>query len=56
MIYVVTNPDRGWDCVCGVYDAQSENEVKKIYCEETATTIEEFEENYIVHGPHNISK
>ena len=28
-IYVVTNPEAGWDCVNGVYKAENEEQVKK---------------------------
>lgn len=28
-IFVVTNPESGWDCVRGVYEAESEEQLKK---------------------------
>lgn len=28
-IYVVTNPESGWDCVKGVYEVESEEKLKE---------------------------
>jgi hypothetical protein len=55
MIYVITNPELGWDCVCGVYNADSEQQVAESYVEQTnlkeGQTAEEWmeEHNYIIH-------
>lgn len=57
-IYVVTAPENGCDCVCGVYQAKSELAVMEQYCIENGYdkeyNITDFEQwfddnNYIVH-------
>jgi hypothetical protein len=55
-IYVVTNPERGWDCVCGVYSAESEDKVYKYFASEhygkddiTDEDIERIKSTYVVH-------
>lgn len=55
MIYIITNPELGWDCVCGVYEADSEQQVAEYYVEASSLkedqTAEEWmeENNYIIH-------
>jgi len=54
-IFVVTCPEAGWDCVCGVYEANSEKEVaEQYYAENNVDDIESAENwmdenNYIIH-------
>jgi hypothetical protein len=53
-IYVVTNPTEGWDCVCGVYQGNSEEEVMKQYIAKYGEEVEDVEKwfednNLIVH-------
>lgn len=54
-IFVVTCPENGWDCVCGVYEANSENDVAEQYCSQNNIgNIESAENwmdenNYIIH-------
>lgn len=55
MIYIITNPELGWDCVCGVYEADSKQQVAEYYVKASSLkedqTAEEWMEeyNYIIH-------
>jgi len=58
-VYVVTDPQAGWDCVRGVYLAENEEEVYTfLYYDRhgpgteppTRQQLEEMEEIYIVHS------
>lgn len=53
--YVVTRPDLGWDCVVGLYRANSESEVHEYLCEEKDITLEESEERYVLHE-HDVTE
>ena len=44
-IYVVTNPEDGWDCVRKVFKAPSEEEVKEYLLKEYT---EDFIENHLI--------
>ena len=50
-IYVVTNPENGWDCVVGVYEAESEEAVKKYLLWELGydEEPEDWEDRRIIH-------
>lgn len=56
-IFVVTNPELGWDCVVGVYKANSEEEVADYFVKNRDIKLEEDEtsedwmenENYVIH-------
>ena len=55
MIYVITNPELGWDCICGIYEADSQQQVAENYVDEEdlkeGQTPEEWMEdnNYVIH-------
>lgn len=55
-IFVVTQPENGWDCVRGVYRADSEEDVYKFIAEERGVDInnEELRDTVIVHEKCNI--
>lgn len=59
-IYVVTSPELGWDCVCGVYEADSEEEVAENFVieqelEEDQTPLGWMEEHsYVIHSQYLI--
>jgi hypothetical protein len=44
-IYVITNPELGWDCVMGVYKAESEEIVKQYIADDRGISLEELEIN-----------
>jgi len=48
-IFVVTNPELGWDCVCGAYKASSEKVVLEELAKETGRTIEQLEDSFVIH-------
>lgn len=52
-IFVVTDPEMGWDCVHGVYEAKSEEDVKKHLMKEQGYTEENlpghWDDNNIIH-------
>lgn len=47
-VYVVTMPELGWDCVVGVFNADSVSQAK---LEEVFNS-----EEYVIHGPYNVEK
>lgn len=58
-IYVITNPELGWDCVCGVYEADSEEDVAINFIEEELeegqTPLGWMEEHsYVIHDKYLI--
>lgn len=53
-LYVVTNPESGWDCVYStVYAGYTENEVREILDEERG---ESTEDELIIHQIFNINR
>lgn len=48
-IFVVTRPEDGWDCVQGVYKADSEDRVKEQLMDVCGMTDEQVENKFIVH-------
>jgi len=57
-IFVVTNPENGWDCVSGVYEADNEEDIKQFIADQRGLTLEELEDNddIIVHEVHTITR
>lgn len=55
-IYVVTNPENGWDCVISIYKADSEEAVKQYIADERGISLEELEINddRIIHQKYEI--
>jgi hypothetical protein len=59
MLFVVTNPQNGWDCVSGtIYEADNEEQVLQHIADERGITLEELEDNNdtIVHETYDITK
>lgn len=59
MLFVVTYPQNGWDCVSGtIYEANDENQVYKHIAEQRGITIEELEDSneIIVHETFDVLK
>lgn len=49
MIYVVTNPENGWDCVVGVYEADSKEIVEQYLIDwRLASSLEDARENMVI--------
>lgn len=50
-VYVITNPELGWDCVMGVYQASSEEAVKKRFFKELGydEIPEDWDNTYVIH-------
>jgi hypothetical protein len=48
--FIITYPESGWDCVRGLYLAENEEEVWKVFAEGRAQTIEKLKEKYIIHS------
>lgn len=49
-VFVVTNVESGWDCVRGVYYADSEEALAKLLADEEDLSVEEWEETNIIHN------
>lgn len=43
-IFVITDAQRGWDCVCGIYEAGSEYDVKVYYAADCGIEEDECEQ------------
>lgn len=52
-IFVVTNPEDGWDCVRGVYKAESEEALRKYLNEESGRDTED---ESIIHEQFEINE
>ena len=48
-IFVVTNPDNGWNCVRGVFEAESEEQIYEHLNNQTDIGMAMVKETYIVH-------
>ena len=48
-IYVVTDPECGWDNVRGIYLAENEKVVLQSIADERGITLQEVEDRYIAH-------
>lgn len=56
-LYIVTLPALGWNCVIGLFNANSEEEVKKELADRSGISLEEFNEwNQNVEDQHVISE
>ena len=57
-IFVVTHPENGWDCVGGVYRADSEEDVYEFIAKERGVDSddEQFRHSVIVHQTYNITE
>lgn len=57
-IYVVTCPENGWDCVNGVYKAESEEAVYEFFAKERGVDIndEELRNSLVVHQQYDITE
>lgn len=57
-IFVVTYPENGWDCVGGVYRANSEEDVYKFIAEERDVDIhdENLRNTVMVHNAYYITE
>ena len=49
IVFVVTCPENGWDCVVGVYEAKDEDEVYNYLQEMYGKSREIIENEYVVH-------
>lgn len=47
--FVVTNPEQGWDCVVGLYEAESKEAVELVLCAEYEINLEELKNQYVIH-------
>lgn len=47
-IYVVTNPELGWDCVVVTYSANSEEEVEIHLSELYGVAVEDIQDQYVI--------
>ncbi len=48
-LYVVTNPELGWDCVVGVFRADSEDAVYQHIANERSRDVQDIKDEYVVH-------
>lgn len=48
-VFVVTNPELGWDCVVDVYTAESEKQVEEHLSEVYGIPVEEVQDEYVIH-------
>lgn len=56
MIFVVTRPEDGWNCVYGVYEADSKQQVYQSIADEQGDSVRNTEGTFIVHEPSEIKK
>lgn len=58
MIFVVTNPESGWDCVRGVYEADSKEDVEEAILNEEGLEEkpEYWEDTHCIHQVGKIQK
>jgi len=48
-VFVVTNPELGWDCVVNVYTAESEEQVEEHLSELYGIPVDKVQEEYVIH-------
>lgn len=54
-IFVTTSRDSGWDCVGGVYEADSEEQILEHIAKERGMSIEEIDD-IIIHEVFEVTK
>ena len=54
-IFVITYPESGWDCVGGIYEADSKEQVLEFIAEERGETMDNLND-VIVHEVFEITK
>ncbi len=56
--YVVTAPENGWDCVCGIYLAENKDKVWEALCQNEGDTVESLKKRryYVIHLQYKLEE